>query len=234
MCNKAEKVTVEQITKERHNFIVLQKKSKYIMINMKNILYKKKGKVMKSENTNTENIKDTTLLEDIIFYIIIVPLIVVSITIICQRLRDPEKIPDIFGYKMFIVLDEKMDEAIDYGDLVFTHNIDPDNLEKSNLIAFRNNTNKVTIHRIINITKKDDGKMFEMQNSENEVGDTKYVEEKQVEGIVIHKISKIGIVLYKIQEPYIILTLIGTVLLIGLGAYYIAGRLDKRDYEKSN
>ena len=189
---------------------------------------------MKSENTNTENIKDTTLLEDIIFYIIIVPLIVVSITIICQRLRDPEKIPDIFGYKMFIVLDEKMDEAIDYGDLVFTHNIDPDNLEKSNLIAFRNNTNKVTIHRIINITKKDDGKMFEMQNSENEVGDTKYVEEKQVEGIVIHKISKIGIVLYKIQEPYIILTLIGTVLLIGLGAYYIAGRLDKRDYEKSN
>ena len=181
----------------------------------------------------TEKIKQTTLLEDIIFYVIIIPLILICITIIWQRLTEPDKIPDILGYKMFVVLDGDMDQAIEYGDLIFTHNIAPENLEKSNLIAFRNNTNKVTIHRIIKITEDDIGRQFEMQNSVNEVGDTKCVKENQVEGLIIHRIPNIGIILYKIQEPYIILILIGIVLLIGIVAYYIAGRLDKRDMKKA-
>ena len=188
---------------------------------------------MENEKKITERIKQTTLLEDIIFYVIIIPLILISITIIWQRLTEPDKIPDILGYKMFVVLDGDMDQAIEYGDLIFTHNIAPENLEKSNLIAFRNNTNKVTMHRIIKITEDDIGRQFEMQNSVNEVGDTKYVKENQVEGLIIHRIPNIGIILYKIQEPYIILILIGIVLLIGIVAYYIAGRLDKRDMKKA-
>ena len=188
---------------------------------------------MENEKKITERIKQTTLLEDIIFYVIIIPLILISITIIWQRLTEPDKIPDILGYKMFVVLDGDMDQAIEYGDLIFTHNIAPENLEKSNLIAFRNNTNKVTIHRIIKITEDDIGRQFEMQNSVNEVGDTKCVKENQVEGLIIHRIPNIGVILYKIQEPYIILILIGIVLLIGIVAYYIAGRLDKRDMKKA-
>ena len=188
---------------------------------------------MENEKKITERIKQTTLLEDIIFYVIIIPLILMSITIIWQRLTEPDKIPDILGYKMFVVLDGDMDQAIEYGDLIFTHNIAPENLEKSNLIAFRNNTNKVTIHRIIKITEDDIGRQFEMQNSVNEVGDTKCVKENQVEGLIIYRIPNIGIILYKIQEPYIILILIGIVLLIGIVAYYIAGRLDKRDMKKA-
>ncbi len=191
---------------------------------------------MKFENKtieNTKNVKDTTLLEDIIFYTIIIPIIIVSIMIIWQKIVTPDKIPDIFGYKMFIVLDENMDQETEYGDLVFTHNVDTNNLKRNDLIVFRNNTNKVTIHRIINITEDNIGKQFEMQNSRNEVGDTKYVRDTQVEGIIIYRIPYIGIIIYSIQKPHVILTLIGIVLLIGLIAYYIAARLDKRDMEKT-
>ena len=191
---------------------------------------------MKFENKtieNTKNVKDTTLLEDIIFYTIIIPIIIVSIIIIWQKIVTPDKIPDIFGYKMFIVLDENMNQETEYGDLVFTHNVDTNDLKLNDLIAFRNNTNKVTIHRIINITEDNIGKQFEMQNSRNEVGDTKYVRDTQVEGIIIYRIPYIGIIIYSIQKPHVILTLIGIVLLIGLIAYYIAARLDKRDMEKA-
>ncbi len=188
---------------------------------------------MENENKITKKNKKTSLLEDIIFYVIIIPLLIVSLTIIWQRLAYPDKIPDIFGYKIFVVLDGKMDQAIEYGDLVFTHNVNTNNLKKNNLIAFRNNTNKVTIHRIINITEDDVGKQFEMQNSLNEVGDTKFVRDTQVEGVIIHRIPFIGIIIYNIQKPYVILSLIGIVLLIGLVAYYIAGKLDKRDIEKA-
>ena len=193
---------------------------------------------MKFENKTVKNTKDTkdkdtTLLEDIIFYTIIVPIIIVSIILIWQKIVTPDKIPNIFGYKMFIVLDENMDQETEYGDLVFTHNVDTNNLKLNDLIAFRNNTNKVTIHRIINITEDNFGKQFEMQNSRNEVGDTKYVRDTQVEGIIIYRIPYIGIIIYNIQKPYVILTLIGIVLLIGLIAYYIAARLDKRNMEKN-
>ena len=41
---------------------------------------------MENEKKITERIKQTTLLEDIIFYVIIIPLILISITIIWQRL----------------------------------------------------------------------------------------------------------------------------------------------------
>ena len=187
---------------------------------------------MENDKNVAVKIKQTTLVEDIIFYIIVIPLILIFITIIWQRFTEPEKIPDIFGFKMFIVLDGNMDQAIDYGDLIFTRNKDSKNLKKDNLIAFRNNTNKVTIHRIIKITEDNVGRQFEMQNSKNEVGDTKYVRENQVEGLVIRRIPNIGIVLYKIQEPHIILMLIGIVLLFGLVAYYIAAKLDKKDMEK--
>ena len=188
---------------------------------------------MELENKTIRNTKDTTLLEDIIFYTIIIPIIVVSIIIIWQKIVTPDIIPDVFGYKVFIVLDENMDQETEYGDLILTRNVDSNNLKLNDFIAFRNNTNKVTIHRIINITEDNIGKQFEMQNSRNEVGDTKYVRDTQVEGIIIYRIPYIGIIIYSIQKPHVILTLIGIVLLIGLIAYYIAARLDKRDMEKA-
>lgn len=186
---------------------------------------------MENKNKTTEK-KHIYLLEDIIFYLIIIPLIIVAIIIIHQRLVNPNKIPNIFGYKMFIVLDDNMDKSVKYGDLVFTHNIEPKNLEQNDLIAFRNNTNKVTIHRIIKISEDNIGRQFEMQNSTNEVGDTKYIRDEQVEGIIIYRIPKIGLILFEIQEPYVILILIVIVMLIGLGAYNVAGILDKRDIKK--
>ena len=66
---------------------VLQKKSKYNKIKIIKVTFnRKKEKVMENEKKITERIKQTTLLEDIIFYVIIIPLILISITIIWQRL----------------------------------------------------------------------------------------------------------------------------------------------------
>lgn len=188
---------------------------------------------MKNENKTTKKIKHISLIEDIIFYLIIIPLIIVSAIIIWQRLVMPDKIPNIFGYKVFFVFDEKLDQSIKYGDLVFTHNIEPKNLEPNNLIAFSNNANQVTIHRIIEITEDDIGRKFEMQNSTNEVGDVKYIRDEQVEGIIIHRIPNVGLILYKIQEPQVFLTLIVIVMLIGLCVYYVAEKLDKRNMKKT-
>lgn len=169
------------------------------------------------------------IIEDIVFYIILIPLIIITSVILWQVVTEPDKIPDVFGYKMFMVLDEKMDTSIEYGDLVFTHNIDVNQLKVNDVIAFRNKTNKITIHRISNIYGEDENMYFTMITASNEIGDTKYVKPEQVEGKLIHRIPKIGLLILFIQEPAVMVLIVCIILIIGLIAYYIAQELDKRD-----
>ena len=179
-----------------------------------------------------EKPKALLIIEDIIFYIIIIPLIVITGVILFQVITEPDKIPDVFGYKMFMVLDGNMDTSIEYGDLVFTQNICASRLNVNDVVAFRNNTNKVTIHRISNINKQEEDIIFTMITASNEVGDTKFVKDSQVEGIIIHRIPKIGLIILLLQEPAIMLLIVSYILIIGLIAYYIAQELDKIDAEK--
>ena len=179
-----------------------------------------------------EKPKALLIIEDIIFYIIIIPLIVITGVILFQVITEPDKIPDVFGYKMFMVLDGNMDTSIEYGDLVFTQNICANKLKVNDVVAFRNNTNKVTIHRISNINKQEEDIIFTMITASNEVGDTKFVKDSQVEGIIIHRIPKIGLIILLLQEPAIMLLIVSYILIIGLIAYYIAQELDKIDAEK--
>lgn len=172
------------------------------------------------------------IIEDIIFYITLIPLIVITAVILFQVITEPDKIPDVFGYKMFMVLDGNMDTSIEYGDLVFTKNICAHKLKVNDVVAFRNYTNKVTIHRILNKKIEEEDITFTMITAQNEVGDTKYVKGEQVEGILIHRIPKIGLIILQLQEPAIMLLIVSYILIIGLIAYYIAQELDKIDAEK--
>lgn len=171
-------------------------------------------------------------IEDIIFYIIFIPIIALIVIILWQVITEPEKIPNIFGYKMFIIIDGKMDESIDYGDLAFTHNINPDELKLNDVIAFRNEMNTVTIHKIIDINKVKESRRFTMRTAINETSDTKYVNGERVEGILVGKIPKLGAIILLIQKPLVIILIILIILIAGLIAYYIAQQLDKRDMER--
>ena len=170
---------------------------------------------------------------NMVYALIIIPIVIISMIIIYKTIRYPNKIPDILGYKVFIILDEKMDESIEYGDLVFTKIIDTDILKNNDLIAFRNNDNIVTIHRIIDKTENNNKKVFTMKTLENETPETKMVNEDRVEGIVIDRIANLGIILLLLQEPLVLATIILTILIFGLIAYYIADRLDKKEINKS-
>ena len=190
------------------------------------------------ENSKTP-IKIREIISDIIYICIIVPLIAIDIYITFQLIFEPDKIPDVFGYKMFIVLDESMDESIEYGDLVFTKNVCTNDLKTNDFIAFRNTMDTVTLHKIIHVSEKIEVdntindirtvKTFEMKALENETNDTKYVKDNRVEGIVINKIPKIGAIIYYIQEPIITTIICVIIILIGIVADYIAKKLDERD-----
>lgn len=173
------------------------------------------------------------IIGDIIYLIIIIPLLIITLSVIYQSITQPDRIPDIFGYKFFMILDENMEETLEYGDLIITHNINVDELKKGDIVAFRNATNTVTIHKIEKINKtKEHAKVFIMKAQENEAYDTKSVNEEKIEGILTKRIPKIGLWIMIYQEPLVTLIVIVIILIIGLIAYYIAGKLDEKDRKK--
>lgn len=197
---------------------------------------------MEKQNKQNNFKRIRNIIGDVIYYVILIPLIIITLMVVYQSIAYPDKIPNIFGYKLFMILDDKMDETVEYGDLVFTKNIDCNILKKGNIIAFRNGVNTVTIHEIIDIEEKKEidqetneekmKKTFTMQTATNETLDTKYVEDEKVEGILVKRIAKIGTIIMFIQKPIHLLIIIAIILVIGAFVYFIAAKLDKRDMLK--
>lgn len=194
--------------------------------------YREQIRKSNQQPSRKKNIFDILL--DIIYLIFIIPLLIITLMVVYQSIRYPDKVPDIFGYKLFIILDEKMEETLEYGDLIFTYNINVDELKVGNIVAFRNLANTVTVHRIEEITKTEEGsKVFMMKTQENEVFDTKSAKEEKIEGILTKRIPKIGLLIMILQEPLVMLLIIIIISVIGLIAYCIAAKLDERDIKKA-
>ena len=175
---------------------------------------------------------------NILYYLILIFLISITISISIQSIKNPDKIPNIFGYKIFMVLDEKMNTNIDYGDLVFSKSAKPNELKIGDLIAYRFN-NIVIIHEIESITKEEkDGDLINMEMnvkvSESEVKGTNKVSGTQVEGIIKGKIPQIGLILFNMQKPINLVIIIGIILFVGSIFYFIAYFLDKKEWESKN
>lgn len=195
----------------------------------------------KKKNKRITNVKDA--IEDTIYICILAPLVFITLRIVLITLTQPNIIPDIFGYKIFMIFDDSMDESIKYGDLVITRNVNPQNLKVNDLMAFRNAMNTVTIKRINYINEieefdKDTNenkskKIFSMNVSENATSDIKSVSEENVEGLLVYKISKLGIIIYFIQQPLAMVGISCIILSFGLVWIYIAQELDERENRKS-
>ena len=174
------------------------------------------------------------IIKNVIYFGVFIPLIIITSNIAYQTFKYPEKVPNIFGYKFFMMVNDQRDGVTEYGDLVFTKIIDIEEYEIGDVVAFRNGSNTVTVHKIIEINTSiaDKTRVFTMQTIENETDDTKFVRAINVEGKMVHKISKLGTAVLIAQEPLVLLLAIIIVLIIGLIAYYIAQKLDERDMKR--
>ena len=184
------------------------------------------------------NKKIGKIFENIIYYLLLIPIVIVTIHISFQAIFFKDKIPDIFGYKFFFVFDDNMDKSVKKGDLVITYDKDVKEINKNDVIAFRNNMNTVTIHRINDIQEKNESDIdnseitFIMNTSQNEIIENKNIVGKQIEGVVVKRIPNIGGFLYVISRPIAILTISCIILLSGGIWIYIAGILDKKEEMK--
>ena len=164
----------------------------------------------------------------VLFLIIVIPIIIMSVIVIIKANKYPDKIPDIFGYKPMIVLSGSMETSIYTGDLVFVKVVDTDTLNAGDIIAFRNETNTVTTHRIIEVVNENGQKYFKTKGDNNNVEDSNLVNPADVEGVYVFKIPKLGEVLMILKEPRSLLLILLIILVIGLIWLHLADKREKK------
>jgi len=144
----------------------------------------------------------------ILVCVILVPLLVMNLTIVVKSYIDPNKVPDFFGIKPFVVITGSMDPTICGGDLVVTKTVDPSELKTKDVISFKDG-NSVITHRIVDLTEKDGAPVFVTKGDANNAQDDNPVAYSQVEGLYLFKVSGIGRLAMFMQTPVGMLTFVG-------------------------
>ena len=145
---------------------------------------------------------------------------------------DPDKVPDVFGYKPMIVLSGSMETSIHTGDLVFVKMVDTTSLKQNDVIAFRNESNTVTTHRIVEIVYENGKQYFKTKGDANNANDKNLVAMKDVEGLYVARIPKAGNLLMFMQKPIGLFIALLVILVIGLLWLYMVSRKDDKVYRK--
>lgn len=136
----------------------------------------------------------------IIVIIVLLPILLISTTILIDSYVHPDKVPSFFGWKPFIVLSGSMETQISAGDVVVVKEIDTNKLKKGDIIAFKEG-NIVITHRIDEVTEIDGKTEYITKGDNNNTQDVGYVLPEQVEGVFQFKIARLGNIAMFIQTP---------------------------------
>ena len=162
-----------------------------------------------------------------IIIVVLTLLLLFDVIIVIKSKTNPDKVPGILGYKPFIVMSGSMMSKIEIGDLVFVKETDATTLKENDIIAFKDEENLVTTHRIINVINENGEISFETKGDSNNVKDEKRVYPKDIEGIYIFKIEKLGKFILFLQEPQGFSIMMLAILIIGAVLFI-------RDNQKDN
>ena len=170
----------------------------------------------------------------IIIFIIAFIILFISGTIMYKVNKYPDKVPDVFGYKPMIVLSGSMETSIHTGDLVFVKMIDTTILKENDVIAFRNEEDTVTTHRIIEIVFENGKKYFRTKGDANNAEDMNLVKMEDVEGIYVGRLAGVGNFLMFLQKPIGLFTVLLVILVIGLIWLYVVNKREEKKYREQN
>lgn len=155
-----------------------------------------------------------------LFFIIILPILIVNVVLIVKTKMYPNKIADFFGYRPFIVLSGSMETKINIGDLIIVKEIDAKNIKKGDIIAFKKD--KIVIsHRVVEIYNDDGGFNFTTKGDNNDVIDNFLVNSYEIQGVFVNKIPGLGNVLLFLGKPIGLLLVILIIIIISMGFYFI-------------
>lgn len=160
----------------------------------------------------------------IIEYVVIFLIIFVNIILVYKTIHNPNKTPDLFGKKAFIIISGSMIPTINIGDIVLINN--STDVHKDNIIAFRED-GVVIVHRIIDEVVSNEGIVYQTKGDNNNAADINLVEVSNIEGVYKGKIPYVGkVVLYLYNNLWIVAILIIVFILF---RYVMSGKCEEEE-----
>ena len=177
---------IAEILQKYDIFVIFDKNIDFYVSNCYHISMKRLGNKEIEMNKRQGKI---SIIIDILLIIISAPIILIAVIIIAKALIFPDKIPDVFSYKPFIILNEGLEKEIDFGDLAITKIVDTKELKVGDIIAYRFGERHITLHKIKSIKEMEDKLNFTVNS--NLANGTESVIEDNVEGLYIKKIANV-------------------------------------------
>lgn len=128
-----------------------------------------------------------------IIYIILIPIIIFNFTLIVKSFINPNKTPDFFGFKSFVIVSGSMEPTIMKGDAIFVKEVPEEDIKIRDIISFTQGDTNVT-HRIVNIEEENGIKKYTTKGDNNNTEDKEKITYQQIEGKYQFKINQFGIV----------------------------------------
>ncbi len=141
---------------------------------------------------------------NIIIYIILIPILVYNLSLIIQAISNPRETPSFFGIKTYVIISGSMQPELEIGDIVIVKKVGKNQLEKGDIISFRQGQNVIT-HRIYEIVTEDNETKIATKGDNNNVKDDKSITYADIEGKVIKKIPKLGLIALTLKGKMTIL-----------------------------
>lgn len=126
-------------------------------------------------------------------------LIILIILFVVNLILSFEENTHILGFYMFNIVSESMEPTFFKDDLVVVKKIEVSNLQKGDIITFRQE-DRIISHRIVKIIIEKGEKKFITKGDNNEVQDKDSIEINNIYGKVVFSIPKIGKLIHYIQN----------------------------------
>ena len=163
----------------------------------------------------------------VILYIILIPIILFNFTLIIKSFIYPDKTPDFFGFKGFVIVSGSMEPTIMTGDAILVKEVPQDEVQISDIISFSQGGTIVT-HRVIGIVEENGIKKYKTKGDNNNTEDKEKITYEQIEGKYQFKISHFGIVTEILRSKITLIILILIIIFI----YCYKSQIKKKKQER--
>ncbi len=189
----------------------------------------------KSNSQSTETSKSNKVLSviGIIICVILIPILIVNITLIVKSYTNKDEVPKIGGYCPLIVLTGSMEPQIKDGDLIIVRQIDGEDVEVGDVIAFfdpESTSNSVLTHRVMEVLSENGSLSFRTKGDANNTEDRIAVSADKLVGIYKTRIPGAGNIAMFMQSTagLVICVILPLILFVGYDV------IRRRRYEIEN
>lgn len=156
-----------------------------------------------------------------IFYPIILVILSCNIWLVIQKLKEPNKIPSLLGYKAFSIVSGSMEPTLHIGDIIIIKEVNPEELDINDIITFIEGDSAVT-HRIVEIILEGGKTSYKTKGDANNANDSELVKQENIQGKYVCRIEKIGGLISKAKNTT-------TLVIIVIFIYFVYLILSKKE-----